>query len=73
MIAQPAGFADLSKAEQIRYLMDLWDQVLDSPGHLPAPDSHLDLAAARLAAFRNDPAQARPAHEVLDRLSARAR
>ncbi len=67
-IPEPAGFSDLSKAEQIRYLQALWDRIADKPGQIPVPESHLELAEERLAEYRRDPSRARPAREVFDRL-----
>src|SRR3989442_2855850 len=66
---EPMGFSALSKTEQIRYLQALWDRISEKPGEIPVPDSHLDLAKERLAAYRRDPHRARPAREVLDRLA----
>jgi putative addiction module component (TIGR02574 family) len=68
-IPEPPGFSDLTKAEQIRYLQALWDRITDQPGELPAPESHLRLAEERLAAYRSDPQRARPADDVLERLT----
>ena len=68
-IAEPTGFSSLSKTEQIRYLLTLWDRISKRPGGIPVPESHLDLAKERLAAYRRDPHRARPAHDVLDRLA----
>lgn len=68
-IPEPAGFSELTKAEQIRYLQALWDRIAEHPGELPAPESHLKLAEARLTSYRRDPDGARPAHDVLDRLA----
>jgi putative addiction module component (TIGR02574 family) len=68
-IPLPAGFAEMSKSEQVRYLQALWDQIAVSPGELPVPESHLELAEARLNRYREDPSRARSAFEVLDRLS----
>lgn len=67
-IPEPAGFGDLPKHEQIRYLQDLWDRIAASPGDIPVPESHIALIEERLAAYRRDPSRARPAHEILDRL-----
>jgi putative addiction module component (TIGR02574 family) len=72
-IPDPAGFKDLSKAQQIRYLQALWDRISDRPGEIPIPESHLNLAEERLAEYRRDPSLARPAHDVLDRLAIRDR
>ena len=72
-IPEPAGFSDLSKAEQIRYLQALWDRIAERPGEIPVPESHLTLAEERLAEYRRDPSRARPAREVLDRLAKKDR
>jgi hypothetical protein len=65
----PPGFSDLSKADQVRYLQDLWAQISEDPGNLPAPESHLRLAEERLKRYREDPSQSHSAFEVLDRLA----
>ena len=67
-IDEPAGFSDLTKSEQIRYLQALWDRIAERPGEIPVPESHLALAEERLAEYRRDPTGARPGHEILDRL-----
>ena len=67
-IPEPAGFAALSKPEQVRHLQALWDRIADQPTEIPVPDSHVHLVAERLADYRRDPTRARPAFEVLDRL-----
>jgi putative addiction module component (TIGR02574 family) len=69
LIPEPPGFSQLSKAEQVRYLEALWDRIADTPGELPVPESHLQLAEERLAEYRRDPTRARSAYEVLDRLA----
>jgi putative addiction module component (TIGR02574 family) len=61
----------MSKAEQIRYLQALWDQIATSPGELPVPESHLELVEQRLGRYRDDPSKATSAFDVLDRLSKR--
>ncbi len=68
-IPEPTGFSSLSKIEQIRYLQALWDRISERPGEIPVPESHLDLAKERLAAYRRDPHRARPARDALDRLA----
>jgi len=67
-ISEPCGFRDLSKAEQIRYLQELWDRIADRPGEIPVPESHLTLCEERLAEYRQDPGRVQPAFDVLDRL-----
>jgi putative addiction module component (TIGR02574 family) len=72
-IPEPAGFSELSKIEQIRYVQALWDRILEESDDLPVPESHLALAEERLAEYRRDPSQARPAFEVLDEIAERLR
>ncbi|MCK6555926.1 addiction module protein [Candidatus Binatia bacterium] len=72
-IAEPPGFTELSKTEQVRYLQDLWDRIAERPGELPVPESHLQVAEERLAEYRRDPSRARSAYEVIDRLAERAK
>ncbi len=68
-IPTPPGFDALSKAEQVRYLQKLWDQISEDPGALPVPESHLRLAEDRLKRFREDPSRSHSAFDVLDRLA----
>jgi uncharacterized coiled-coil protein SlyX len=67
-IEMPTGFSQLSKAEQIRYLQALWDQISEHPDEIPVRESHLRLAEERLRQHRENAAAARPATEVIDRL-----
>ena len=63
------GFAELPKAEQVRYLQALWDQISEHPDEIPIPESHLQLAEERLRRYRENHSSAQPAFEVIDRLS----
>ena len=72
-IPEPPGFAELSKAEQVRYLQDLWDRITERSGELPVPESHLELAEERLAEYRRDPTRARSAYDLIDRLAERVK
>lgn len=72
-ISEPPGFAELSKAEKVRYLQDLWDRIAEQPGDLPIPESHVLLAEERLADYRRDPIGAHSPHEVLERLAGKRR
>jgi hypothetical protein len=47
-VPTPPGFDALSKAEQVRYLEALWDQISEDPRSLPVAESHLGLAEERL-------------------------
>jgi len=68
-VTQPPGFTEMSKAEQVRYLQALWDQIAERPGELPVPQSHLDLAEERLKRYRENPSAANSAFDVLERLA----
>jgi len=69
LLPTPPGFSDLSKADQVRYLQSLWDQISEDPDNLPVPESHLRLAKERLKKHREDPSQSHSAFEVLDRIA----
>jgi len=72
-IQTPPGFNQLPKAEQVRYLQALWDQISANPDEVPVPESHLQLAEGRLRRYRENPATAKPAFEVIDRLTRKSR
>jgi putative addiction module component (TIGR02574 family) len=72
-IQTPAGFSELSKAEQVRYLQALWDQISEHPDDIPVPESHLQLAEERLRRYRENPSSAVPAFDVLDRLARKSK
>lgn len=38
--------------------MTLWDRTVETPGEIPVPESHLELAEARLKDYRNGPSDA---------------
>ena len=67
-IPTPQGFAQLTKAEQLRYVQALWDQISAQPEEIPVPESHLQLVEERLRRYRQNPASAKPAFEVIDRI-----
>jgi putative addiction module component (TIGR02574 family) len=72
-IPEPPGFTELSKAEQVRYLQNLWDRIAERPGELPVPESHVQLAEERLAEYRRAPSHARSAYDIINRLADRAK
>jgi len=72
-IQTPPGFNQLPKAEQVRYLQALWDQISANPDEVPVPESHLQLAEERLRRYREDPSTAKPAFDVIDRLTRKSR
>src|SRR5882724_4413863 len=68
-IQAPPGFNELPKAEQVRYLQALWDQISANPDEVPVPQSHLQLAEERLRRYRENPSTATSAFAVIDRLA----
>lgn len=72
-IQTPSGFNELTKAEQLRYLQALWEQISEQPGEIPVPESHLQLAEERLQRHRENPSPSRPAFEIIDRLSPKSK
>jgi len=38
-IQVPTEFSQLSKAEQVRYIQALWDQISERPEEIPVPDA----------------------------------
>ena len=72
-IQTPPGFNQLPKAEQVRYLQALWDHISANPDEVPVPESHLKLAEERLRRYRENPATAKPAFEVIDRLTQKSK
>ena len=57
----------------MRYLQALWDQIAQQPDDVPVPESHLQLAEERLRRYREDPSAAKPAFEVIDRLTEKSK
>ncbi len=72
-IPEPSGFSNLSKVEQVRYLQALRDRVAENPSEVPVPEARLEVAEQRLAEYRCNPDQARPAYDILDRLGKKTR
>ncbi|MGI8735404.1 MAG: addiction module protein [Pyrinomonadaceae bacterium] len=72
-IKTPPGFNELPKAEQVRYLQALWDQISEKPEEIPVPESHLQLAEERLRRYRENPSSSQPAFEVIDRLARKSK
>ena len=72
-IEAPTGFGQLSKMEQVRYLQALWDQISEQPEEIPVPESHLQLAEARLRRYRENPSSGQSAFEVIDRLARKSK
>ena len=63
----------MPKAEQVRYLQALWDQISANPDEIPVPESHLKLAEERLQNFRENPSNSQPAFDVIDRLAPKSK
>ena len=72
-LSEPAGFNQLSKAEQIRYVQMLWDKIAAQPSDVDVPESHWQVLQDRLADYRRSPDRVAPARDVLDRLANKPR
>ena len=72
-VEKPPGFDSLPKAEQVRYIQALWDQISEQPEEIPVPESHLQLAEERLRRYRQNPSSSQPAFEVIDRLARKSK
>jgi len=72
-LTEPTGFNRLSKADQIRYVQMLWDKIAANPNDVAVPDAHWLELQDRLAEYRANPEQTRPARETLDRLANKPR
>ena len=73
LFPEPAGFNQLSKADQVRYVQMLWDKIADNADDIAVPDSHWLELQARLADYRSQPENVAPARDVLDRLASKQR
>lgn len=66
---EPPGFSELSVAEQIDYVLTLWERIGDNLEGIPVPDWHLEIVRERRAAYHRNPENATPGFELIDRLS----
>ena len=64
----PPSFTELSKAEQVKYIQSLWDQISERPDEIPVPERHLQLVENRLRRHMEGSSSSQPAFEVIDRL-----
>jgi hypothetical protein len=64
---------DVSGVINTCYLQALWDQISANPDEVPVPESHLQLAQQRLRRYRENPEAAKPAFEVIDRLTRKSK
>lgn len=64
-------FDQMSPAERIEYLQDMWDRVADEPETVPVTDAQRDELRRRVAAYRADPGAVVPWEQVLERARGR--
>ncbi len=60
------GFYELSTAEKIQLVEDLWDSIADHASSIPVTPAQKAELDRRLAAFEADGDSGRPADEVID-------
>jgi len=68
-LSEPAGFSQMSKSDQIRYVQMLWDKIADNPDDVEVREGHWLELQDRLAEYRAHPERLTPARDVLDRLT----
>jgi putative addiction module component (TIGR02574 family) len=59
------SFEQMSAAERIEYLQDLWDRIAEQPEAVPVPEAQLAELRRRVDEHRADPASAIPWEQVL--------
>jgi putative addiction module component (TIGR02574 family) len=51
----PAGFDELTADEQVEYVQELWDYIVDSrSGQISIPDWHREILEERMAQYREN-------------------
>lgn len=64
----PVTFEEMSTAERILYVQDLWDRIAEEPESVPVPQEWQAELGRRLEAHRADPTAAVPWDQVKARL-----
>lgn len=64
----PAGFDDLSIAEQIDYVNALWEKITSRPSDVPVPEWHRDVLEDRLKQHRDNPGDVEAWDQVRDKV-----
>jgi putative addiction module component (TIGR02574 family) len=65
------NFEQMSPAERIEYLQDLWDRVAEDPLAVPVTDAQRAELRRRVAAYRADPTSGVPWEQVMERARGR--
>lgn len=66
------SFEDMSTAERILYVQDLWDRIAEDPEGVPVEEELRAELDRRLAVHRSDPASAIPWSQVTAELRRRS-
>lgn len=64
-------FEQMSPAERILYVQDLWDRIAERPADVPVSDEMKQELDRRMAEHQSDPSSSVPWETVLERLRAR--
>ena len=64
MVKPGDDYRDLSIAERLRLVEDIWDSIAQDTGAVPVPRDVLDEAERRLAEHRRDPTSGIPGDQV---------
>lgn len=57
-LTPPPGFEQLSKDQQIDYVQQLWDMILELPDDVPSPEWHLEIVRDRIASKESNSVRA---------------
>jgi len=66
-----ADILELSVAERILLVEDIWDSIAEAPETLPLTAAQKEELNRRLAAYHQDPSAGSPWHEVVARIKSR--
>jgi putative addiction module component (TIGR02574 family) len=66
-----ADILELSIAERILLVEDIWDSIAEAPEALPLTAAQKEELDSRLAAYHRDPSAGSPWHEVVARIKSR--
>lgn len=71
MVRMEPSFDQMTVAERIRHVQDLWDRIAEEPEAVPLSDAQRTELRRRLEAHQADPGAAVPWEQVLARARAR--
>ncbi len=64
----PPGFDALTAEAKLEYVQSLWERLSLDPERVPVPEWHREIVRERVEAYRCNPDQGKPWHEVREEL-----